>query len=110
MICGCCDAGSVRAMAHLPVLICLPTLRSAWFRFVQRMDLLRLPGRFFLGFLQHMGQLAALLGELAIAFRSRVWRLKLVAHQIVSIGYGSQTVVIVTGAFTGAVFTFQMYG
>jgi phospholipid/cholesterol/gamma-HCH transport system permease protein len=74
------------------------------------MELLRLPGRFFLDFLQYMGQLAALLGELVIAFRSRVWRLKLVAQQIVAIGYGSQTVVIVTGAFTGAVFTFQMYG
>src|SRR6188474_2118439 len=74
------------------------------------MDLLRLQGRLFLHFIQYMGQLAELLGELAIAFRSRVWRLKLVAQQIVAIGYGSQTVVIVTGAFTGAVFTFQMYG
>jgi phospholipid/cholesterol/gamma-HCH transport system permease protein len=73
------------------------------------MELLRLPGRFFLDFLHYMGQLAELLGELAFAFRSRVWRLKLVAHQIVAIGYGSQAVVIVTGAFTGAVFTFQTY-
>jgi phospholipid/cholesterol/gamma-HCH transport system permease protein len=73
------------------------------------MELLRLPGRFFLDFLYYMGQLAELLGELWIAIRSRVWRLKLVAHQIVAIGYGSQAVVIVTGAFTGAVFTFQTY-
>jgi phospholipid/cholesterol/gamma-HCH transport system permease protein len=74
------------------------------------MDLLRLQGRLFLEFIRYMGQLAELLGELAIAVRSRIWRLKLVAQQIVAIGYGSQTVVIVTGAFTGAVFTFQMYG
>lgn len=73
------------------------------------MELLRLPGRFFLDFLYYMGQLAELLGELWIAIRSRVWRLRLVAQQIVAIGYGSQAVVIVTGAFTGAVFTFQTY-
>jgi phospholipid/cholesterol/gamma-HCH transport system permease protein len=73
------------------------------------MELLRLPGRVFLNFLHYMGQLAALMGELFYAIRSGVWRLKLVAREIVSIGYGSQIVVIVTGAFTGAVFTFQMY-
>ncbi len=67
------------------------------------------PGRVFLEFLSYMGQLALLLRDLAVAFRSGVWRLKLVAHQIVAIGYGSQAVVIVTGAFTGAVFTFQTY-
>jgi phospholipid/cholesterol/gamma-HCH transport system permease protein len=73
------------------------------------MELLRLPGRFFLDFLSYMGQLAALMGELGRAIGLGVWRLKLVAQQIVSIGYGSQAVVIVTGAFTGAVFTFQSY-
>jgi phospholipid/cholesterol/gamma-HCH transport system permease protein len=73
------------------------------------MELLRLPGRVFLDFLHYMGQLAALVRELLIAVRTGVWRLKLVAQEIVAIGFGSQTVVIVTGAFTGAVFTFQMY-
>lgn len=73
------------------------------------MEFLRLPGRYFIAFLHYMGQLADLLGDLAHAFRTGVWRLKLVAHQIVAIGYGSQAVVIVTGAFTGAVFTFQTY-
>lgn len=63
----------------------------------------------FLGFLGYMGQLAFLMQDLGVAMRSRVWRLRLVAQQIVSIGYGSQVVVIVTGAFTGAVFTFQTY-
>jgi phospholipid/cholesterol/gamma-HCH transport system permease protein len=70
---------------------------------------LTLPGRSFLYFLAYLGQLAALMRELTIALRSGVWRLRLVAEQIVAIGYGSQAVVIVTGAFTGAVFTFQSY-
>jgi phospholipid/cholesterol/gamma-HCH transport system permease protein len=73
------------------------------------MELLRLPGRFFLEFLHYLGQLAALVNDLMYTVRSGVLRLRLVAHQIVEIGYGSQTVVIVTGAFTGAVFTFQTY-
>lgn len=71
--------------------------------------LLTLPGRIFFHFLSYLGQIAALAKELSIALRSGVWRLKLVAEQIVAIGYGSQGVVIVTGAFTGAVFTFQSY-
>ena len=74
-----------------------------------RMGILRFPGRIFLNFLSYMGQLAALLGDLGRAVSLGVWRLKLVAHQIVAIGYGSQAVVIVTGAFTGAVFTFQSF-
>jgi len=74
-----------------------------------RMEFLRLPGRTLISFLSYLGQLAALLGEMGRAISLGVWRLKLVAHQIVAIGYGSQAVVIVTGAFTGAVFTFQTY-
>lgn len=35
--------------------------------------------------------------------------MRLIAQQIVAVGYGSQVVVIVTGAFTGAVFTAQTY-
>ncbi len=70
---------------------------------------LALPGRTVLRFLRYMGQLAGLMVDLAHAVRTGVWRLRLVAEQIVAIGYGSQAVVIVTGAFTGAVFTFQSY-
>ena len=70
---------------------------------------LALMGRTTFYFLAYLGQLSSLVSELLVAFRSGVWRLKLVAGQIVSIGYGSQAVVIVTGAFTGAVFTFQTY-
>jgi phospholipid/cholesterol/gamma-HCH transport system permease protein len=73
------------------------------------MNLLRLPGRLLLDFIQYLGQLAGLMAELFYAVRCGILRLRLVAQQIVSIGYGSQTVVIVTGAFTGAVFTFQTY-
>jgi phospholipid/cholesterol/gamma-HCH transport system permease protein len=53
------------------------------------LGLLALPGRAFLHFLL-LGQLTALMRELMIAVRSGVWRLKLVAQQIVAIGYGSQ--------------------
>ncbi len=73
------------------------------------MELIRLPGRAFLEFLAYLGELAALMADLWAAVRSGVWRMRLVAQQIVAVGYGSQVVVIVTGAFTGAVFTAQTY-
>lgn len=73
------------------------------------MDWLAFVGRSFLGVLSWLGQIAALTGELMIGLKSGRWRLKLVAHQILAIGYGSQLVVVVTGAFTGAVFAFQSY-
>ena len=76
---------------------------------LRRMDWLAFVGRHFIGLLTWLGQIAALMGELMIGLRSGVWRLKLVAQQMVSIGYGSQLVVVVTGAFTGAVFAFQSY-
>jgi phospholipid/cholesterol/gamma-HCH transport system permease protein len=72
-------------------------------------DVVRIPGRVFLHFISYMGQIAFLVRDLMTAFSNRVWRIGLIAEQIVSIGYGSQAVVIVTGAFTGAVFTFQTY-
>ena len=66
-------------------------------------------GRAVLNFLASLGQLGALLCEtLGFVFRGRI-RLRLTCRQIVNIGFGSQTVVIVTGAFTGAVFTAQTY-
>lgn len=63
----------------------------------------------FLGFFVYLGQVAQLAAEtFGSIFRGRIrWRLML--HQIAEIGYRSQTVVIVTGAFTGAVFTAQVY-
>lgn len=73
------------------------------------MEWLAWVGRMFLGLLSSLGQIASLMSELMIGLRSGVWRLKMVAQQIVAIGYGSQLVVVVTGAFTGAVFAFQSY-
>ena len=66
-------------------------------------------GRAVLNFINYFGQLGILLGE---GFESLVKtkpRLHLMMEQIVRIGFGSQVVVIVTGAFTGAVFTAQSY-
>jgi len=76
---------------------------------MRRMDWLAFVGRSFLGVLSWLGQIAAMTGELMIGLKIGRWRLRLVAHQIVAIGYGSQLVVVVTGAFTGAVFAFQSY-
>ena len=73
------------------------------------MDILRLPGRAFLAYLTYMGQLAALLGELFYGLFHGALRPFLTAKQLVAIGYGSQVVVVVTGAFTGAVLTAQTY-
>lgn len=73
------------------------------------MDLLRLPGRAFLQFLAYMGQLAYLIADLGGSVRAGSWRLHLIAKQIVAIGFGSQVVVVVTGAFTGAVFSAQTF-
>lgn len=66
-------------------------------------------GRSFLHFCTYLGQLGFLVRELIISiFRYKV-RWGLVGRQIVSIGFGSQLVVVVTGAFTGAVFAAQVY-
>ncbi len=63
----------------------------------------------FVGFFVYLGQVAQLAAEtFGSIFRGRI-RLKLMLHQIAEIGYRSQMVVIVTGGFTGAVFTAQAY-
>lgn len=60
-------------------------------------------------FFIYLGQVAQLAGEtFSSIFRGRI-RVKLTLLQIAEIGYRSQLVVIVTGAFTGAVFTAQAY-
>lgn len=62
-------------------------------------------GSFFVG----LGQVGMLAAEtMASIFAGRI-RPRLVVKQISEIGYGSQLVVIVTGGFTGAVFTAQAY-
>jgi phospholipid/cholesterol/gamma-HCH transport system permease protein len=59
--------------------------------------------------LLYVGQTALLVMETMQAIFSARIRFRLVLQQLVDIGYGSQFVVIVTGAFTGAVFTAQTF-
>jgi phospholipid/cholesterol/gamma-HCH transport system permease protein len=66
-------------------------------------------GRWFLGFLTDLGKLVELLREVVVSLWAGQFRWRLFFYQIVTIGFGSQLVVIVTGAFTGAVFGFQVY-
>lgn len=62
-----------------------------------------------LSFLSYLGQLVALTRELAIELVRPPFRFRLFCRQLVTIGYGSQLVVVVTGAFTGAVLAAQSY-
>lgn len=66
-------------------------------------------GRAALDFVAYFGQLGRLVGEVAESLVKTCPRFHLMLEQIVRIGYGSQVVVIVTGAFTGAVFAAQSY-
>jgi phospholipid/cholesterol/gamma-HCH transport system permease protein len=67
----------------------------------------RLLGRLVLEFLTYLGELAGLVGQISesIAVGPKRWRQFI--NQIAEIGYRSQPVVIVTGAFTGAVLSAQ---
>ncbi len=66
-------------------------------------------GAVFAAFCTYLGQVGQLAGEtFGSIFAGRV-RLGLTLRQISHIGFGSQMVVIVTGAFTGAVFVAQTY-
>jgi phospholipid/cholesterol/gamma-HCH transport system permease protein len=66
-------------------------------------------GGLVLRFVSYFGELAVLTAELTYSlFRSRI-RWAEVGRQLVSIGFGSQIQVIVTGAATGAVFAAQVY-
>jgi phospholipid/cholesterol/gamma-HCH transport system permease protein len=66
-------------------------------------------GRWFLGMLTYLGQLAELAREVLVSLIKGKIRWRLFFEQMTGIGFGSQLVVIVTGAFTGAVFGFQVY-
>jgi phospholipid/cholesterol/gamma-HCH transport system permease protein len=57
----------------------------------------------------YMGQAALLALETFASILAGRIRWRLVLRQIVEIGFGSQAVVIVTGIFTGAVFTAQIF-
>ncbi|MCX6974985.1 MAG: ABC transporter permease [Verrucomicrobia bacterium] len=56
-----------------------------------------------------LGEVAMLAGETLLSIARGRIRPRLVLYQIAEIGYRSQLVVVVTGAFTGAVFTAQAY-
>ncbi|MCF6313354.1 MAG: ABC transporter permease [Verrucomicrobiales bacterium] len=60
-------------------------------------------------FIRYQGEVALLLVETVKALFLGKVRWGLVGKQVVAIGFGSQLVVIVTGAFTGAVFAAQSY-
>ena len=60
-------------------------------------------------FCLYLGQLAFLIGETFTSIFAGRIRWKIVLYQIVEIGFGSQAVVIITGIFTGAVFTAQIF-
>jgi phospholipid/cholesterol/gamma-HCH transport system permease protein len=70
---------------------------------------LRYLGRLILTFCTYLGALAGLVGESVASIARHPIRWRLVGQQILAIGFGSQLVVIVTGAFTGAVFAAQVY-
>lgn len=62
-----------------------------------------------MNFLSYLGQLVVLALNLAHSLGAASWRPRLLAQQIVAVGHGSQLLVVVTGVFTGAIFTFQSY-
>ena len=66
-------------------------------------------GRAALSFFQYIGELALLAWETCVSIVVAPIRWRLLWRQIVEIGWRSQLVVLVTGAFTGAVLTAQTY-
>ena len=73
------------------------------------MALIHLIASIYTNFLTFLGQVALLAWETISSIGGGSIRIRLVLKQIAEIGYRSQLVVIVTGAFTGAVFTAQAY-
>lgn len=64
-------------------------------------------GRQGLDFLVYLGELGRLIARITESITRGKWRHRLILRQIAEIGYRSQPVVIVTGAFTGAVLAAQ---
>jgi phospholipid/cholesterol/gamma-HCH transport system permease protein len=73
------------------------------------MALISYLSRIYLSCLTFLGQVAMLSGETLLSISCGRVRIRLVLRQIAEIGFRSQLVVVVTGAFTGAVFTAQAY-
>ncbi|BCU78959.1 ABC transporter permease [Luteolibacter sp. LG18] len=70
-------------------------------------SLFRVIGRLILDFLVYLGEIAMLVSETFVSLTRGKIRPRLVLAQIAETGYRSQPVVIVTGAFTGAVLAAQ---
>ena len=66
-------------------------------------------GGLMLRLVDYLGGLVLLATESTASIFSGRIRWRLVLNQLLEIGYRSQTVVIVTGVFTGAVFTAQTF-
>jgi len=66
-------------------------------------------GRAFLDLLEFLGRIAHLFADSVKEIAKGRIRIHSVLRQMFAIGWGSQPVVILTGAFTGAVFTAQVY-
>src|SRR5256885_17121524 len=66
-------------------------------------------GRPLLRFVQYLGEVVLLAGDTFHSLFTHRLRWKLFLNQIVEIGLLSQLVVVITGGFTGAVFTAQTY-
>jgi phospholipid/cholesterol/gamma-HCH transport system permease protein len=62
-----------------------------------------------MSFVTYLGELVVLLAETVRSIIAHKIRWRLLMHQIVEIGLRSQLVVVITGAFTGAVFAAQTY-
>src|SRR5438045_9521946 len=66
-------------------------------------------GRPLLRFVQYLGEVVMLAGDTFQSLFTHRLRWKLFLNQIVEIGLLSQLVVVITGGFTGAVFSAQTY-
>ncbi len=66
-------------------------------------------GASLLSFARYLGDIALLAGETVRGIFHRQVSLRLIVRQIYEIGFRSQMVVLVTGAFTGAVFATQTF-
>lgn len=66
-------------------------------------------GELLFSFARYLGELFTLFAETAYGIFQGHVRLRLVVHQIYEIGFRSQLVVLITGAFTGAVFATQTF-
>src|SRR5258708_33496351 len=66
-------------------------------------------GRSLIRFVQYLGEVVMLAADTFQSLFTRRLRWKLFLNQIVEIGLLSQLVVVITGGFTGAVFTAQTY-